>query len=112
MHSVDEMCRAGGTTRRGVRYWEEKGLLGNVARTNGDTRLFTDEQLNKARIIAAAQFGGWSLEEISEMLDEWGPEVREAIVTRLADQARAAARLVTELPVIPSFDAVVGEYDL
>jgi DNA-binding transcriptional MerR regulator len=72
MHSVEEMVRAGCTTRRGVRFWEEKGLLGPVERTNGDTRRYTPEQLDKAKIIAAAQFGGWSLEEIAEMLEEWG----------------------------------------
>jgi DNA-binding transcriptional MerR regulator len=98
MHSVDEMVRAGCTTRRGVRFWEEKGLLGPVERTDGDTRRYTAEQLDKARIIAAAQFGGWSLEEIQQMLIEWGREPYEAILTRLADQAMAAARLGEQLP--------------
>lgn len=111
MHSVDEMVRAGCTTRRGVRFWEEKGLLGPVERSEGDTRRYTPEQLNKAKIIAAAQFGGWSLEEIADMLDEWGPDVHEAILTRLADQAMAAARLATDLPAPPGSSKAV-EYDL
>lgn len=102
MFSVDDMTRAGCTSRRGIRYWEEKGLLGPVERTDGDTRRYTQEQLNKAKIIAAAQFGGWSLEEIQEMLIEWGPDVHEAILTRLADQAMAAARLATDLPAPPA----------
>lgn len=111
MHTVDDMTRAGCTSRRGVRYWEEQGLLGEVERSEGGTRRYTSEQMDKARIIAAAQFGGWSLEEIKQMLIEWGPEVAEAIVTRLADQARAAARLVEQLPRPPA--ASTGkEYDL
>jgi DNA-binding transcriptional MerR regulator len=111
MHSVEDMVRAGCTSRRGVRFWEEKGLLGPVERTAGDTRRYTDEQLNKAKIIAAAQFGGWSLEEISQMLEEWGPEAHEAILTRLADQAMAAARLATDLPKPPGMGETV-EFDL
>lgn len=111
MHSVDEMVRAGCTTRRGVRFWEEKGLLGPVERTGGDTRRYTPEQLDKAKIIAAAQFGGWSLEEIADMLEEWGTDVHEAILTRLADQAMAAARLGSELPRPPQLSEMV-EYDL
>lgn len=111
MHSVDEMVRAGCTTRRGVRFWEEKGLLGPVERSDGDTRRYTPDQLDKARIIAAAQFGGWSLEEIAEMLIEWGPEVHEAILTRLADQAMAAARLGEALPRPPAA-STAKEYDL
>jgi DNA-binding transcriptional MerR regulator len=110
MHSVDEMVRAGCTSRRGVRFWEEKGLLGPVKRTDGDTRRYTPEQLEKAKIIAAAQFGGWTLEEIAGMLVEWGPEVHEAILTRLSDQAMAAARLATDLPKPPTMPA--PEYDL
>lgn len=98
MHSVEEMCIAGCTSRRGVRYWEDQGLLGPVERSEGGTRRFTAEQLDKARIIAAAQFGGWSLEEIKQMLIEWDHEAYEAILTRLADQARAAARLGEQLP--------------
>ena len=98
MHSVEEMCLAGCTSRRGVRYWEDQELLGKVERSEGGTRRFTPEQLDKARIIAAAQFGGWSLDEIKQMLIEWGPEVYEALLTRLADQTRAAVRLGEQLP--------------
>lgn len=109
MHSIDEMCRAGCTSRRGVRFWEEKGLLGPVERTAGDTRRYTNAQLDKAKIIAAAQFGGWNLEEIRGMLDEWGAEAHEAILSRLADQAKAAARLATELPKPPEMVIVENE---
>lgn len=109
-HSMEDMMRAGCTSRRGVRYWEEKGLLGPVERSDGDTRRYTQDQLDKAKIIAAAQFGGWSLEEIQQMLTEWGADVHEAILTRLADQARAAARLATELPKPAGMPT--PEYDL
>lgn len=102
MHSMEDMMRAGCTTRRGIRFWEERGLLGPVERSEGDTRRFTTEQLDKAKIIAAAQFGGWSLDEIAQMLIEWGPEAHEAVLSRLADQAKAAAKLATELPAPPA----------
>lgn len=111
MFSVDDMVRAGCTSRRGIRFWEEKGLLGKVDRSAGDTRRYTQEQLDKAKIIAAAQFGGWSLEEIQQMLIEWGPEAYEAILTRLADQAMAAARLGEQLPKPPA-ESTAQEFDL
>ncbi len=111
MHSPDEMARAGCTTLRGIRLWEEQGLLGPVARSNGGTRQYTAAQLDKARIIAAAQFGGWSLAEIKQMLIEWGPEVYEALCTRLSDQMRACIRLIEELPTPPGA-STAQEYDL
>ena len=64
MHTMDDMVRAGCATRRAVRFWEEQGLLGEVARANNDNRLYTPAQLNLAKIIAAAQFGGFALDAI------------------------------------------------
>lgn len=108
MHSMDEMTRAGCATRRAIRLWEEMGLLGEVARSAGDTRQYTAAQLDVARIIAAAQFGGFPLDKIKEMLGEYDGEVYEALTVRLADQMRAAARLAENLPRPRS----ATEYDL
>lgn len=98
MHSVEEMMRAGCTTARGIHFWEEKGLLGDVERTSGGHRRYTPAQLDRAKIIAAAAFGGWTLEETGAMLAEWGQETYEAIMIRLDDQMRAAVRLGQNLP--------------
>jgi len=113
MHTVDDMTRAGCTTRRGVRYWEELGLLGEVARSAGETRQYTDAQLDKAKVIAAAKFGGFELDAIKEMLGEYdaGVDVYDAITMRLADQMRAAARLAEALPV-PLAMRPALDYDL
>lgn len=98
--SGDALCRAGGTTLRGLRFWEDQGLLGEVARTAGDQRRYTAEQMDRVKIIAAAQFGNFDLATIKEMLDEFhkNSEVHDALISRLADQVRAAARLAAQLP--------------
>jgi DNA-binding transcriptional MerR regulator len=110
-HTVDDMCKAGCTSRRGVRYWEDQGLLGTVERTSGNQRKFTDAQLDKARIIAAAQFGGWTLEECKEMLEAYDDEAHEAILHRLMQQATLAAKLAEDLPV-PSETSPAKAFDL
>ncbi len=97
-HSIDEMARAGCTSARGVRYWEERALLGDVARTDGDMRRYTDEQISRAKIIAAAQFGGFDLDVIKQMVDGYDQEVYSALLIRLSDQMRAATRLGEALP--------------
>lgn len=114
MHSMDAMTRAGCTTRRGIRFWEDQGLLGDVERNNNDVRRYTPEQLDCARIIAAAQFGGWTLEEIKEMLVEYNGNLvaYDAITERLADQMRAAARLAENLPIPLVARPVAMEFDL
>lgn len=113
-HSMDAMTRAGCASRRAVRLWEEMGLLGEVPRSAGDTRQFTDEHLDRAKIIAAAQFGGWPLDQIRAMLVVYDAdmEVYDAITTRLADQMRAAARLAEALPRPLSVRMEAQEFDL
>jgi DNA-binding transcriptional MerR regulator len=114
MHSMDDMTRAGCTSRRGIRHWEDIGLLGTVARSAGDTRQYTADQLDRAKIIAAAAFGGWKLDDIRGMLDEFhaNAEVYDAIHTRLTQQIQAAARLGEALPVPLSMRPKMQEYDL
>lgn len=109
-YTVDDMCKAGCTTRRGVRFWEEQGLLGDVERTGGNQRRFTASQISRAKIIAAAQFGGWKLDEIKAMLDNYDHEAQSAIVIRLSNQAKAAAMLAEALP--PPVIASEAAFDL
>lgn len=110
-YSPAEMAKAGCTSLRGIRFWEDEGLLGEVARSEGGTRRYTAEQLDKAKIIAAAQFGNFSLEDIKQMIDIYDLEVYEALLTRLSDQMRAAARLAEMLPRPPAA-STAQEYDL
>ena len=110
--TLTEFCQAGCTSARGARFWEEQELLGAVARSDAGVRRYTAEQMERAAIIAAAQFGGFSIEQIKLMLDAYhlDVEVHDALVTRLADQVRAAARLMENLPK-PRTEPVL-EYDL
>ena len=110
-YTVDDMCRAGCTTPRGVRFWQDEGLLGEVERSAGGNRRYTAEQLDKARVIAAAKFAGWELSEIKEMLLAYDMEVFEALMTRLADQIKACVRLGENLPRPPETNGAV-EFDL
>lgn len=109
-----EFARAGCTSSRGCRFWEDQGLLGVVARSEAGVRRYTVEQMRYAAIIAAAQFGGWQIEQIKQMIENYDvdPSVHDALVTRLADQVRAAARLADQLPKPRHLETPSLEYDL
>lgn len=117
-YSVKDMCAAGCTSERGVRYWEEKGLLGRVERTSGDQRRYTEDQLRRARIIAAAQYCSFTLEEIGAMLEAYDLEAHEALQIKLASVANTALTLAEGLPLPgnivdgPDFSVPETEYDL
>jgi DNA-binding transcriptional MerR regulator len=106
--SLEDMCRAGMTSPRGVRWWEEKGLLGDVERSDAGQRRYSNEHIRLARIIAAAQYGSFSIEEIKLMLADYDAEAHEAIQHKLAAVAATALALGEGL----GKPAVVVEYDL
>lgn len=117
-YSIKDLTVAGLTSERGVRYWEEMGLLGEVERTSGGQRRYTEHQLWRVRIIAAAQYCSFSLAEIKEMLENYGADVVLALEVKLASVANTALALGEGLPppinVIegPDLNATETEYDL
>lgn len=96
--TIEDMARAGCTTPRGIRYWESEGLLGVVDRTSGKQRRYTQEQLDRAKIIAAAQFAGWSLEDAKKMVLDYTREAYDALLRVLMSQATFAEKLASDLP--------------
>lgn len=117
-YSIDDMCKAGLTSPRGIRFWEEKGLLGKVERTSGDQRRYTEHQIWRARIIAAAQYCSFSLDEIGQMLAQYGTDVHLALQVKLASVANTALALGEGLPMPipetegPDLRATETEWDL
>lgn len=98
-YSIKEMCAAGCTSPRGVHWWEEQGLLGEVARTSGNQRTYTEEQIRRARIISAAQYCSFTLAEIGEMLKAYDLEAYSALQIKLASVANTALTLGEGLPM-------------
>lgn len=98
-YSIDDMCKAGCTSPRGVRWWEEQGLLGPVDRTSGNQRRYTEEQMRRARIISAAQYCSFTLAEIAEMIGAYDLSVYQALQVKLASVANTALTLGEGLPM-------------
>jgi len=59
-----DVAKAGRTTARGIHIWDRQGLLGFVERGRFHDRVFTQEHVQRAKLIAAAQMAGLSLAEI------------------------------------------------
>lgn len=94
--SIESMTQAARTTPRAIRLWEKRGLLGPVARDERNARLFTAEQLERAKLIAAAQMAGMSLNEIRN-----APHI--TLYERITNAARFLQKTASVLP---------GELDL
>ena len=69
-YRVDDLARAGGTTVRNVRAYQERGLL-HPPRRSGRTALFDDTHLSRLKIITSMLERGYTGAHILEMLNAW-----------------------------------------
>ena len=71
-----------------IRYYQRRGLLPEPARPPGEIRRYGGEDLKRLRFIRSAQAAGFTLSEISELLDlsasDDRPRARELAQARVA----------------------------
>lgn len=64
-----EVAAAAGVNPQTLRYYERRGLLAEPDRTLGGHRVYRPEAVTVLRVIKAAQRLGFTLDEITELLD-------------------------------------------
>jgi MerR family mercuric resistance operon transcriptional regulator len=64
-----QVAQAAGVNLQTLRYYERRGLLAAPDRTLGGHRLYPAEAVTVLRVIKAAQRLGFSLQEVSELID-------------------------------------------
>lgn len=102
-----ELASAAGVNLQTLRYYERRGLLAEPTRSPGGHRLYPAEALTVLRVIKAAQRLGFTLGEISDLLDigrhhhggrDTGLQARaraklDEVESRIADLRTIRARL-------------------
>ncbi|MCQ4088601.1 MerR family transcriptional regulator [Saccharibacillus sp. JS10] len=69
MFKIDEVAKETGLTKRTIRYYEEIGLMPTPERSDGGTRLYTQEHIHHLqRVISARDVLGFSLQEIQDYM--------------------------------------------
>ncbi|PEF69530.1 MerR family transcriptional regulator [Bacillus cereus] len=69
MYKIDEVTKQVGLTKRTLRYYEEIGLIDPPERSEGNIRLYTDEDIARIkRIVEAKEVLGITLQEMQHFL--------------------------------------------
>ncbi len=69
-YSIDELARAGGSTVRNVRAYQDRGLLPPPER-RGRAGIYTEDHLARLRLIGRLLERGYSLANIGELVAAW-----------------------------------------
>jgi DNA-binding transcriptional MerR regulator len=74
---IQEVAATLGLTTRTLRYYEELGLLKPAARSEGDSRLYDEDDLERLRFIKGLRDdAGFSLAEIGQLLEDEAARAR------------------------------------
>jgi Cu(I)-responsive transcriptional regulator len=83
--SIGRAARIAGVTPKMIRHYESLGLIPKAARTQGDYRVYTQNEIHTLRFIRRARDLGFAMNEISNLVGLWGNQRRASKeVKRLA----------------------------
>lgn len=116
MH-IGELAERVGLSLRSLRHWDEIGLLTPSGRSEGNFRLYSEADEEKARFIMLMKPLGFSLDEIAELIDsrDASPQHPLAALTpdrraHFADAARSRReKLRRDLAAADDFLEIAGE---
>lgn len=109
---VGDIAREAEVNVQTVRYYERRGLVLPQGRSNGGYRLYTTDAVRVVRFIRRAQTLGFSLDEISELLElrrSARGSVRDARALASAKIADIDARLQGLISVRDSLSRLVAD---
>ncbi len=69
MHQIGEVADAVGLSLRTIRHFEEVGLVPPSGRSAGGFRLYTDDDVDRLRLVKQMKPLDFSLEEMRELLE-------------------------------------------
>jgi MerR family mercuric resistance operon transcriptional regulator len=90
-YTIGQLANAAGVPTSTVRYYERVGLLQPSGRSEGNYRLYDEEDLDRLRFIRAAQATGFTIENVFEIVNHSHDnshlceDVQTLLETRLAD---------------------------
>ncbi|MBQ8087832.1 MAG: MerR family transcriptional regulator [Clostridia bacterium] len=86
-YTTGELAKLAGVSVRTVQYYDSRGILSPEQRSEGGRRLYTDDDLNRLKLICFLRGLDLPIQKIGEILE--APEGENTISLLLEQQARA-----------------------
>ena len=102
LYTIGQLARAVGVPISTVRYYERVGLLRPAGRTGGNYRLYREEAVERLRFIRAAQATGFTLEDVTALLQlrEGTAGICEDVQTLVEDRLSDLEKRMTDLRLV------------
>lgn len=90
--NIGEASRASQVSAKMIRYYEQIGLIPPARRNASGYRVYSDKDVHRLHFVRQARDLGFSIAEISDLLDLWNDNDRHS-----ADVKRLAQRHIADL---------------
>lgn len=103
-YTIGQLAHAAGLPPSTVRYYERVGLLRPSGRTTGNYRFYSEEALERLRFIRAAQVTGFTLEDITALLNlrDGTTAVCQAVQTLIEERLSDVEKRMADLRHVES----------
>jgi Hg(II)-responsive transcriptional regulator len=95
--NIGQVASKAGVAPATVRYYEQRGLIPEVPRTDGGYRQYGDDAVNRLRFIKRAQRIGFSLDDIHELLELHRRDACPQVQARAIRKMQFIEERITEL---------------
>ncbi|PCJ32906.1 MAG: MerR family transcriptional regulator [Gammaproteobacteria bacterium] len=93
---IVSVAKASGLPASTLRYYEEKGLIKSIGRA-GLRRVFNSNVVQRLALISLGRNAGFSLDEISHMFNEQGPDINRGLLLAKANDLDSKIKQLTTM---------------
>ena len=97
--NIGQVAGSSGVNAKTIRYYESIGLIAEASRTESGYRTYGDNDVQTLRFISHARSLGFSVKEVSKLLDLWRDHARASADVKALAMAHVEAvdRKISEL---------------